>query len=69
MVTSNYMTISHVDGAVKADEVDIDDDSSAGSVMEMPADVEIPEFYYNTLCDDDSIEVVVDEDEMVELDW
>ncbi|NND12279.1 MAG: T9SS type A sorting domain-containing protein [Flavobacteriaceae bacterium] len=58
---------SHVDGAVKADEVDIDNDSSAGSIMEMPADVEIPQFYYNTLCDDASIEVVVDKDDTVEL--
>ncbi len=59
---------SNVDEVVNAAEVQIDNNSSAGTVIEAPANVEIPMFYYNTVSNGDSPNVTVNNNETVVLD-
>jgi len=52
---------SYVNGTATAYSVEIDQSSSAEAVTETPSDIEFPTFYYNTLSDSDSPDVIIDD--------
>ena len=59
---------SDVAETVEASEIKVDYTSSVRTEVLSPADIDLPDFIYNTVSNDDSADVKVEDDEMLVLD-
>ncbi len=60
--------VTNVSGSVEASDIDIDDDSSAESILLEPAVVDLPPFVFNSASDNNSTDITVEAGTTVTLD-